>query len=505
MGTATRVQEGARLPKTSPESVTVSAFESALSSIYSTLSGINANLSAIHASLSAIQLRLDALEQEPIPEPEPEPEPTPEPEPEPVPDPEPGPIPDPIPDPPPPPPDTGAHAYFDSLVARPDFFKGYSLRPKAGAPAGSIHDANQLNADNKGGLHAFDCDPATSDQAFRYDPVMDAAKAAIPAFAQPGSCQGHPLTQPVAAATSGANDVLKLTDVTGTYGPPNQRQLRLGDEVMKLRICTPEEGGDGARAYVEANNTVCVVRGQYGTEAAAHAAGEIPKLSVNQMSNYLALPLGTEDGHVYLLSWEGYWDESYLGIGTWDTGQKTFQVTGGGNTKLFEPKLHFGGAGAEGFDPAKHIAIVNARSYNSLNTGQLTWAETNGNTMGPRMTSHTDLLPRDGTFILKPKVWTRWWIRIDQRANDWDYFDMWVADEHTDPVLIYGQVPLSVNQGKTVHSAREFWFALGNSSTAYLRGDLRDLVAYFRNFAVNIDPPDVQALLVRPAVSGGMG
>src|SRR5687768_2565788 len=63
------------------------------------------------------------------------------------------------------------HAYFDALVTRSDFYKGYSLRPKAGAPAGSVHDEKQLLSRHAGGLHASgSCPPS-----FIYDATLDAA------------------------------------------------------------------------------------------------------------------------------------------------------------------------------------------------------------------------------------------------------------------------------------------------------------------------------------------
>jgi hypothetical protein len=405
------------------------------------------------------------------------PAPTPVPTPTPTPTPVPTPTPEPIP---------GAHPYFEMLAKHPAFYKAYSLR-----------DSKQLAAGDKGGLHAFDCDPATADQAFRYDATMDAAKAAIPAFAEPNVCKGHPLTQPMAASTSGAAEVVTLSDVTSVYYPVT-RTIRIEDELLKLRMCGPADGGDGTRPYVDALNTLCVIRGQYGTAAVAHPIGVKPKVSTNQMANYLRLPIGTQDGNSYVITWDAYFTDSYLGIGTWDSGQKTFQVTGGGDTKLFEPKLLFTGGGADGFDASKHIGIINARAYNFANTGQATWAATDGNTMGPRITlDPTELRPRDGTFILKPNEWTRWWIRVTQRANDWDTFDMWVASTSTAPVQIYKDVPLSVNQGKALHSLESFWFAFGNSNDLWLRGNLRDLVAYVRNWAV-LKTPDVTGLLVQP-------
>jgi hypothetical protein len=428
--------------------------------------------------LDALAARVLKLETAtPAPTPVPTPVPTPTPEPTPTPTPTPTPVPEPIP---------GAHPYFEMLAKHPAFYKAYSLR-----------DPKQLASRSAGGLHAFSCDTATADQAFRYDATLDAAKAAIPAFAEPDVCKGHPLTQPMAASTSGAAEVITLFDVTSVYYPV-PRTIKIENELLKLRLCTPAEGGDGVRPFVDAQNTLCVIRGQYGTAAVAHPIGVKPKVSTNQMANYLRLPIGSQDGNSYVITWETRFDASYLGIGTWDTGQKTFQGTGGGDTKLFEPKLLFTGGGADGFDAAQHIGIVDGRAYNQPNTGEATWDVTDGNTTGPRITlDPTILRPRDGTFIVKPNEWTRWWIRVTQRANDWDSFDMWVASESAPAVQVYKDVPLSVSQGKELQSLGSFWFAFGNSNDLWLRGDLRDIVAHVRNWAV-LKTSDMTGLLVQP-------
>jgi hypothetical protein len=455
------------------------------------------------AALAEITARIAKLEAAPTPTPTPEPTPTPTPTPVPPPaevcgngidDDKDGQIDEGCTVIPPPPPSGEAHTYFDNLVARPDFYAGRSLRPKAGAAAGTPYDEKQLLSRNAGGLHASGSCPGS----FIYDPALDAARAPIPAFQEPGICEGHPLTAPVAASTSGAPDKLLLTSSTSTYGPPGQRQVQVDDEIMEIRVCTTDEGGDGLRGYIAATGAVCVTRGQYGTTAAAHAVGVKPKTSTNQINNYLRLPLTTTDGNTYLVTWEARWSDSYLGIGKWDSGQKTFQFTSFGESKLLEPKLRFD-AQIPGFDPATHVGTVLARPYNSINTGQATWPETNGNTMGAGPTS-TDFLPQVGEFIIHPNRWTRWFVKIEQRANDWDLVSMWVADEATNPVQILDRVPMSV--GKSLDAARQtlssFWFEQANSNTAYKRGGVFDITAHFRNWVVLKNPGDVTPLLVKP-------
>jgi hypothetical protein len=395
------------------------------------------------------------------------------------------------------------HAYFEALIARSDFQTGWSLRPKADvSDPTSPYFKNQLLGSASGGLGATNC-PSTIiyDPAHDADPhAQDAAKSPLPSFQEPGICKGHPLMRVLDASTNGANGTVYLSTVTSTYGPPGQRQVQIDDEIMEIRPCTTAEGGDNSKGYITATGVLCVKRGMYGTAAVRHNIGVKPKISTNQINNYLRPAIGTADGNSYVITWDAYWTDSYLGVGAWDQGQKTFQFTNQSEQKLFEPKLLFTGGGVPGFNPKEDIGIVNARSYNEVNSGQLTWLLTNGNVMGKGLTDNTTLAPMVGNFIVKPNTWTRWWVRIDQRANDWDYFDMWVADENTDPVLVYSHVPMSV--GKTTDSTKQsvgrFWFEQGDSSTAWLRGNTRDLVAYFRNWVVLRNPADVPALLLRP-------
>jgi len=43
------------------------------------------------------------------------------------------------------------HAYFNALIARGDFWKGYSLRPQPGAPNTSAYYEHQLKGPHQGG------------------------------------------------------------------------------------------------------------------------------------------------------------------------------------------------------------------------------------------------------------------------------------------------------------------------------------------------------------------
>jgi hypothetical protein len=433
---------------------------------------------------------------------------------------------------------TGQHAYFEALRLRPDWWKGYSLRPQAGVTsATNPYYEKQLNAANNGGLHAKDCVPATADARAIYDYAndtdphrQDAAKVNIPSFQQVGTCEGHTLTAPLSASAAGAADVVFLTDTTSTYQSLNTRQLLIDNEIMKFRICTAAEGGTyptGAYWRVDAQNKLCVTRGEYGTTAAAHSIGAVAKLSGNALVNYLEPHIDSVDGYTYLITWDAYFTDSYLKF-SWDQGSKSFQITqGSGNdNKEFEPKVRYdcrNGANVQvvGCTKGQQVGAVAARIYNSFNpaSGPSVWSETNGNLVYPgEFTSvSADAYPQDGNFIIRANVWTRWWIRVRQKANDFDVLSMWVADENTEPSLIFDEVRISVSG--TLDPARQemdkFQFALGNSSTEFKRGfdasgNLFDFISYFRNWAVlrwthAAEPADLAAegLMAKPIGSGG--
>jgi hypothetical protein len=433
---------------------------------------------------------------------------------------------------------TGQHAFFEAARLRSDWVRGYSLRPPGtGHPLSTdpYYD-KQLNGNNDGGFHLMGCDPALSDLKFTYnygadtDPhKQDAAKSAIPSFNRPGNCTGHTLTQALSASTTNATDIISLTDTTATYGPVNQRQIRIDDEVMKFRPCTAAEGGvrtDSYSHWIESQDKLCVLRGQYGTTAAAHSVGTVARLSGNAFVNFLKLPLNTEDGYTYLITWDAYFTDSYLAF-KFDQGQKTFQFTKGTGTenKLFEPKVRFdcrnGANVAVAGCGTSHVGAVAARAYNSINAAGITaWSETNGNTLGPNaLTTITDMAPQPGNFIIRPNVWTRWWVKVKQQANDFDLFSMWVADENNDPVLIFDSIPFSVSGtlDPTKQRMIEFEIALGNSNSQFLRGwkdnipgQFFDFVNYFRNWFVlrwthATEPADLAAegLMAKPVGSGG--
>lgn len=374
------------------------------------------------------------------------------------------------------------HAYFDSLVARADHWKSYSLRSPA-----------QLARPKDGGYATSNSDPlmVTYDPLGDFDPhAQDAAKVVIPPFI-PQS--GTKLAQPISSNDLVLNlsdlggDVTKVTTALNAKGD----QIKVGDEIMVTdTVNTPLNRTTGVVTLSQ--------RGAFGTTAVPHQPGELIHLSGNSLANQIRVPFDSYDGATWFITWDAYFTDSYLdnGIGNF----KAFQLSSD-NAIWLEPQTHFDGAplSKPPFDPNIHVAAAGRlRSYNTPG-GPADWADSNGNQLGPGVTNNNPVLPTVGDFfIVHPNRWTRWWIRVKQRANDYDLVDLWMADEKTGPVQIYANIPVSVRLGQIDKFYVEF-----NTSTAQLSPgrlkDLRNLVAYVRNIVILRDPPDdVSPFLVRP-------
>jgi hypothetical protein len=384
---------------------------------------------------------------------------------------------------------TDPNAYFDELVKRRDFWKGYSLRPKPGAPIESPHYEYQLEQPLDGGY----ANSNTAPLAVIYSPgtdkdphAQDAAKVVVPAFTS-----SRALTMPIAASTSGTQHTIELP-WAGDFD--NGHGIKIDDEIMTVY----------RRSGSPRSTTVLVTRGQYGTTAAAHRVGAMVEVSTNSLMNQIRLPLGTTDGHVYLFTWDGYWTDSYMGgLGSFE--HKAFQFTSLRDNIWLEVQTRFDGGRRDSqprggvarppdWNPAIHVAGVEMRSYQRAN-GPANWAASNGDVMGPGTTLQIPINPKVGAFAMKPNTWTRFWVRIHQRANDYDLMDFWVADEDREVVQIYHQIPMSVRSSGQIE---KFWLEFNSSNTAYVRGNLRDLTSYVRNFVALRDPGDVTRLLQRP-------
>jgi hypothetical protein len=383
----------------------------------------------------------DQFKPVPVPEPVPEPVPTPTPTPTPVPTPA-------------PPPSTEAHGYFDALCQL--AWKCYSLR-----------DPKQLDYPKNGGYAAGNSSPLY----VTYDATMDAAKVVIPPFAPASyTTLAAPLdaTTPQVTMTAWAGS----TFLVG-------RLLRVDDEALLIT------------AVDALTKTATVQRGVVGTVAVSHAAGAGVFVNVNSLPNQVRVPLGTVPGSVYFATWEARWSDSYLKSGL--TNHKAFQFSLAPSAAIWiEPQAHYGGGqGATaiaGFDPSKHIAAVQVRAYpNAISPTALPQG----------VTSTEPIRPMVGSFTIYPNRWTRFFVRIEHKAEGPSLLDYWVADAETAPVQILKQIPVTIPAA----GIDKFWLEFNTSTDRFVRGDLRELVAYVRNIAVLRDPGDVTGLLQKPAGS----
>jgi hypothetical protein len=352
-------------------------------------------------------------------------------------------------------------------VARADHWLSYSLR-----------DPAQLEAKKRGG-HAQSTSLPLS---VIYDPAADAARVVIP-FAGPlAEAISAVYNRRLGAAMSETDATLTLDPAAEVPGDPG-RVYVVDGEVMIQEVGTPS--AERARP---------VVRAQHGTASAAHVSGTTVVVVSNSLLNQIRVPLGTEDGHSYLLTWDALFTQSYLRSRTGLTTHKMFQIgSASGDARWLEIRPRYDQAP----DQTTDIGPIDVRSYNAVASDpESNWSLTDGNTMGPGVTGNVPLAPSVGTLVIKPNRWTRFWVLVEQRVNDYDLMSMWVADEVSDPVLVYDRIPMSVRGPD--FSLKDFWLEFNTSSVSVAEGR-GELVAYVRNIAVLRDPQtSVPDLLLPP-------
>ena len=375
------------------------------------------------------------------------------------------------------------HAYFESLVARPDHWKSESLR-----------DAARLFALRGGNQFPL---TASYSPATDTDPhAQDAAKFVIPAFTVGAVGSERTTVAPIDAA------VLEVQLDGGSNSFSHGQKMQLGDEVVIVSRLPGERFSDNEHRVRLSQ------RGAHGTTAAAHPAGVLVGSSTNSLtiSSQVRVPLGTEDGRRYLFTWDVYYTDSYVRKPTdtagWLKNHKAFQFTSrsANGTIWQEPATRFTPTTpvSPAWDATQHVAEADWRAYQSIG-GPEAWDPDTPNAMGPEVTNPYPLRPRVNHFILWPNRWHRWWVAIDQRANAYDTLTVWIADEVTGPTLLYDGLRVNVWRSGATPSIVQWWVELNTSDNELFRLDQRDLVAYVRNFAALVDPPqDWAALRVRP-------
>jgi hypothetical protein len=198
----------------------------------------------------------------------------------------------------------------------------------------------------------------------------------------------------------------------------------------------------------------------------------------NSISNQVWLPLGTQHGHSYMATWDAWYGDELRREFTNMINWKTFQFDaprsfGGRGTIWFEVRTRFDLAPT----PAD-VARVDARGYSYP--------------MGPNVTDGQPLSPSVGTFVVKPRTWLRYWVKIEQNALGWDLMSLWVADENTNAVKIIDRLQFEAYDGIS-RFRLEF-----NTSQDPVKVGRGPLVAYVRNFVMLEDVADEGPLFLRP-------
>jgi hypothetical protein len=368
-------------------------------------------------------------------------------------------------EPPPVEPVPGLHPYYEAQLARPEFWKAYSLRDPA------------LLAGRK---------------YLTYDAVEDAMRVTVPPFFATTT-----LAAPMAA------DALEFVPVdTRSTLWPTGRTIRIDGEVLTVAGRVNGLNSAGATVLVAVKAT----RAQLGTVSTTHDKATAIEHATNTLQSKMPLPLGTEDGHSYVFVYDAKWSDAFLPKPT-DAkassaaapgafGHKAFQFFSGGRdlSIWFEPQANYGRS-------MPYVAGFAVRSYNQPG-GVLPWTLEQGNKLGPGVTAAEPITPR-GSFSIAANTWTRFIYRFVQRANDYDVVDAWACDETRDCVPVLEQILVSVRPtGTRYPNTISHWQPEFNSSTdVLLRTDLRDYTAWVRNFVALRDLADVTPLLVRPVVT----
>lgn len=360
------------------------------------------------------------------------------------------------------------HSYFDSLIQRSDLFKAYSLRPSVGSNISSPYYNNQLEGPALGGYAVsngtkwvtynptHDTDPRRQDAAKVTIPTWNPTVFGVVSIALNSSTESLTISNPVVPLNSAMS---------------NSVALKIDNEVVK--VVRP--------AGSTITDTVQILRGQNGTTPASHSAGASVYRGTTSLLNILKLPINSIEGHSYLITWDAWlgaeFDQDLSGLGTY----KHYQI-GTHNTRWLEVRSRFAIANSAN----SGVATVDARGY--LN-GR-TWADA----FGPSVPVGQDgTLPAVGTFAVQPETWTRYWLWVDHRANNYDLVSLWAADVNQNPTQLLSNLELQLYP----FNIDKFWMEF-NTSFNLIPSTRIDLTAYIRNFVVLKDTPNPTSIFQRP-------
>ncbi len=392
---------------------------------------------------------------------------------------------------------SGPDAYYTAMCGRTDVFQCVDLRDQPTIDAYSQRSPN---------VDVTYCTPQPTCDSD--DHRQDAAKVVIPPFFTPTQSttinstmaasaeDWSNCTRPVVAGYS----CFKITTSAGnSLFTKAGRWWRIGSEIM---TAVDPDGAGPQRSFDTVLREAVVLRGTNGTTIASHASGTVLYLWTNSLPNQVRIDIEsaggtipqTREDHTYFFSWDDYRTSSYQGnlIGT----QKTFQLTcwNGPNTAAIciEPQISYATNTGVIEDPcglssgatsATDVGSVRLRVYHGTWNGNADWSLTNGETLGPGTSDNQPVCPQTTAFVIKPNVRTRWYARVEQRANDYDYVTLWLADANTDAVKVLTDLPMSVGLvgNPTAKQGIKTYYIEDNTSedtTPSSRVDLHNLVHY---------------------------
>ncbi len=445
-------------------------------------------------------------------------------------------------------PTSGGHAYFDTMIARADYYTGYAMRPVAGQdqyyPDGHAHAgkrnpyyANQLtsysagtsphSASNTGGY----VNTTSGFNTYLYNPGADTHAEAQDALRTHLNTWVTGFTLKTAMLDSDTS--MTLTTVPSSTLRNNGISWLIDNEVV-ITNGTSGQVLDGTGGI-----TMPILRAQNLTSAVAHSAGVAIKRCNNVFWPQFRPPVGTSDGNTYLFSWDFYVPLEHMRpLGPPMDYYKAFQFgsTGAGSTPNWlelQTRWLVGSAyQPPTYNRDTHIGVATWRYYGAL-TSQADWsiacapyASTSDDSKKiyrqgyllnrdpiyptPNATSQTvDLQARNGGFLMWPGRWNRVYVYFRQNANDWDDMWMWMCDEVQEPFTMHQDLKLSIGKGGSIanwwieHQTSQANFTRPWSGIVASPGALPILPMYQRNFFALKNPGtdvtnDILPLLEKP-------
>ena len=336
----------------------------------------------------------------------------------------------------------GDHDYFNALTARADHWKSYSLRDKA--QIAKNRQGKRVDVD-----YLFPNDPDPRQQ--------DAAKVVIPDFPWVGWLLAKPMSERPDDDTLMSIDGLKT-------GPGTH--YKIDNEVLLFR----EKIATGG---------VRVWRGQHGTAVAAHAAGAKIGGGVNSILSQVYLPMGAEDGHSYLTTWDAWYGKETKSPRSGLSGWKNYQF--GPAARGLEVRTRFNYGSEYPALAADEVGVVDMRAYLALGPG----------------IANEPIRPMLASFPIKAETWTRYWVLMELIPGDWNRLSLWMADPTRGPVQILNRTPFEEDSARFDRFILEF--CTSKDAVAPNRGPL---VSYVRNVVMLRDVAKPATLLLRPTAGG---